>query len=358
MLYTKKTFIFLLSAIVLIMSCGVNKNATKKITDKERGDFRIMFYNCENLFDVFDDSLTRDDDFTPEGGKHWSWRKYNRKISNISKVVTAVGGWSPPEIIGVCEIENRYVLESITEFSPLKKHDYRIIHRESPDRRGIDVGLLYLPNKFTPISYDAIRVTFPEGMGKTTRDVLYVKGETNKNDTLHIFVNHWPSRWGGQMETDDKRMFVAALVRSKADSIFATNPKANIIIMGDLNDYPDDRSLMESMKCKINFDGEYIDNELYNLAYYLQEVKGKFSHRYHGEGGVLDQIIISGALFNENNSIITTPDDTHIFDADFLLEDDDAYVGKKPFRTYIGFKFHDGYSDHLPVYIDLFFNKK
>ena len=344
------------------MSCGVkksvNNSTSKKITEKERGDFRIMFYNTENLFDVFDDSLTRDEDFTPEGGKHWSWSKYNKKISNISKVITAVGGWSPPEIIGLCEIENRYVLESITRFSPLKKHDYRIIHQESPDRRGIDVGLLYLPNKFTPISYNAIRVNFPENMGKTTRDVLYVKGETNEKDTLHIFVNHWPSRWGGQMETDAKRMFVASLVRGKADSIFGTNPKANIIIMGDLNDYPTDISLMKSMKCQVDFDGEFIDNDLYNLAYYLQEVKGQYSHSYQGEGGVLDQIIISGVMFNMDNSIITTPDDTHIFNADFLLENDDSYVGQKPFRTYIGYKFHDGYSDHLPVYIDLFFNKK
>lgn len=358
----QKKLIYIFSATVTFlfaMSCESGKNVTsKKVNfDQERGDYRIMFYNCENLFDIFDDSLKRDDDFTPEGAKHWNYRKYQKKISNIAKVITAVGGWQPPEIVGVCEIENRYVLESITQFSPLKKHNYQIVHRESPDRRGIDVGLLYLPDRFKPIDYEAVRVNFPPELGKKTRDILYVKGETVKHDTLHIFVNHWPSRWGGQMETDAKRMFVASIVRHKADSIFETNPKANIIIMGDLNDFPEDRSLMESLKCKVDFDGEYIDNELYNLAYYLQEEKGKFSHRYQGEGGILDQIIVSGALFNPKNSIQTTKDNANVFDADFLLEDDEMFVGKKPFRTYIGMRFHDGYSDHLPVYIDLFHKK-
>ncbi len=359
----KKTFCLLATIIalfVVLMSCESGKQTANKNTNNEfiRGDYRIMFYNCENLFDIFNDSLKRDDEFTPEGAKHWTWGKYLKKVSNISKVITAVGGWEPPEIVGVCEIENRYVLESITQFSPLKKHNYQIVHRESPDRRGIDVGLLYIQEKFNPIDYEAIRVNFPAELGKKTRDILYVKGETNRNDTLHIFVNHWPSRWGGQMETDDKRMYVASIVRHKADSIFEINAKSNIIIMGDLNDFPEDRSLMESLKCKTEFDSSFVDNELYNLAYYLQEEKGKYSHRYQGEGGILDQIIISGALLNSSNSINTTKDNMYVYDADFLLEEDETFVGLKPFRTYIGYKFHDGYSDHLPVYIDLFYNKK
>ena len=345
----------ILILLVLLFSCGTNKSSTKKVIKNDvRGDFRIMFYNCENLFDIFDDSLTRDDDFTPEGGKHWTWKKYQKKIMNISKVITAVGGWEPPAIVGVCEIENRHVLEGIVFFTPLKKHKYQIIHKESPDRRGIDVGLLYLENKFTPIKYEAIQINFPDNPDSKTRDVLYVCGTTKSDDTLHIYINHWPSRWGGQMETEHKRMYLASVVKKHTDSIFNTNPNANIIVMGDLNDFPTDKSLMETLEAQTQFD-DYQNNKLYNLAWYLQEEKGKYSHRFHGEGGVLDQIIVSGALLSGKNSIYTTKDNCFVYEADFLLEEDEQYLGKKPFRTYIGFTFHDGFSDHLPVYIDLFF---
>ena len=347
--------ILLTLIILFIFSCGINKEASENTSKiDQRGDFRIMFYNCENLFDTFNDSLKRDDDFTPEGGKHWTWSKYQKKLSNISKVITAVGGWEPPAIVGVCEIENRYVLEGITYFTALKKHKYQIIHKESPDRRGIDVGLLYIREKFTPIKYQAIEIKFPDNPDSKTRDVLYVCGTTKKNDTLHIYVNHWPSRWGGQMETEHKRMYLASVVKKHTDSILNTNPRANIIVMGDLNDFPTDRSLIETLEAQTDF-SNYENNKLYNLAWYLQEEKGKFSHRFHGEGGVLDQIIVSGALLSQENSIYTTKDNCFIFEPDFLLEEDEKYLGKKPFRTYIGYKFHDGFSDHLPVYIDLFF---
>jgi Endonuclease/Exonuclease/phosphatase family len=317
----------------------------------ERGDYRIMFYNCENLFDTYDDTLKNDDEFLPDGAKFWSSYKYYEKLSNIAKVITAVGGWEPPEIVGVCEIENYFVLEGLTKISPLKVFNYKIIHYESPDARGIDVALLYLPNKFRPIYTKNFQVNFPD-TDRKTRDILYVVGTTTKKDTLHIFVNHWPSRWGGMLESEGKRMFVASLLREKTDSIFATNRHAKILIMGDLNDFPDNKSILENLGALTEFD-DIKSNELYNLSYYLQEVKGKFSHRYQGHAGVLDQMIVSGAFLDKTANIYTTKEDAHIYDAEFLLEKEENFVGYKPNRTYIGFKYHGGFSDHLPAYIDL-----
>ncbi len=359
-----RRYIFFFAAIVTIFvlvigSCKSTKDVTVKndtIQEESRGDYRIMFYNCENFFDTYDDSLKRDDDFTPDGVKHWTQRKYEEKLGHLSRVITSVGGWQPPELVGLCEVENQFVLEQLTKESPLKVFNYKIIHFESPDRRGIDVALLYIPSKFKPIVERKIPVVFPENMGKPTRDILYVVGLTTHKDTLHIFVNHWPSRWGGMLETEPKRMFVANLLRTKVDSIFDENPDAKIIIMGDLNDFPTNKSCLETLHPSHDFDN-IKHNEIYNLAYYLQEEKGKFSHRYHGEAGILDQMMVSGALLDTSSTIYMTKDDAHIYSAPFLLEKDPDYGGYKTNRTYIGMKYHGGYSDHLPPYIDLYYKK-
>ncbi len=343
----KKSFCFLFLLLPIFLFAQKLKSH-----EYERTYMRIMFYNVENLFDIYDDSLKRDDEFTSTGKKYWTKRKYKKKLNNISKVIIAVGQWEAPEIVGLCEIENRIVLEGITKRTALKKIPYRIIHKESPDKRGIDVALLYRKDKFTVIDYEALRVVFPFDANRPTRDILYVKGYNTKKDTLHIFVNHWPSRWGGQTETDRKRVYVASVLRKKTDSLFNVDINPKIIIMGDLNDYPDNNSLIKTLEAKTNFDN--INNkELYNLAYYMQNVKGEGSHKYEGKWGVLDQIIVSGILLDKNQKLRTSPDDAHVFNAPFLLERDENYTGYRTFRTYIGFRFHDGFSDHLPVYIDL-----
>ncbi len=340
----KTVFIFLLFAFIAAFA-------------QKRGDIRIMFYNCENFFDTYDDPDKWDEQFTPLGEKHWTYSKYKTKLYHIAKVITAVGGWQPPEIVGLCEVENRAVLEDLLNNSPLSVQGYKIIHYESPDRRGIDVAMLYQPSKFKPDTSYPIHVRFPQSLGgKPTRDILYVRGRDKWNDTLHVFVNHWPSRFGGHLETDPLRLFVAKLVRRKADSIFRLNPRANIVIIGDLNDFPTDVSLLKGLRTRVTFD-TIVPDDLYNLSYYLQEVKGEFSHRHQGEGGILDQIIVSGALLDKRGPLYTTPDDAHVYKNQFLLEKDPDYPGYRPFRTYIGFRYIGGYSDHLPVYLDLFRNK-
>lgn len=322
---------------------------------EDKRDFRIMFYNVENLFDIYNDSIKNDDEFTEEGAKFWSNRKYYDKLNKIAKVVISVGGWTPPDIVGVCEVENRYVLEGITKFSALKRIGYKIIHAESPDRRGIDVGFLYRPETFEPIDFNPIPVNFTDNSQRKTRDILHVSGKTKNNDTLNIFINHWPSRWGGQLESEEKRVFVASVLRKAVDSIFVNDKTPGIIIMGDLNDYPENKSLVETLKARREFSNP-ATKELYNLSWFLQDEKKLGTHKYSGEWGVLDQIIVSGDLLNPKSKITTSKENARVFNADFLLEKDETSVGYRPNRTYIGYRYHGGFSDHLPIFLDLFFN--
>jgi len=318
--------------------------------------YKIMFYNVENLFDTQDDPLINDEEFLPTGDRFWNNHKYYSKLENIYKVIVAVGGWNPPAIIGLCEIENRKVIEDLVSNTPLVKFNYQIVHKESPDRRGIDVGLLYRKELFTPLCYEAIPINFPNNPESKTRDILYVKGITNNSDTLNIFINHWPSRWGGQLESEGRRVFVASVLKEKVDSIFNSNPRSNIIITGDFNDYPDNKSLNEVLAASQNLD-HINENQLYNLSSYLYKTKNIGTHKYQGEWGVLDQVIVSGNILNKSNSVFTSTDDIHIFNADFLLESDNSHFGFMPKRTFIGFKYNGGFSDHLPTYLILNFNK-
>ncbi len=352
--------IYIIITFVIVESCKSTKDV---VSDKaseinyaeERGHFRIVSYNVENYFDPFNDSLKNDDEFTPEGPRFWTWARYKEKQKKIYKVLVALGGWELPEIIGLCEVENRFVMEDLIKSTPLKWRNYAFVHKESPDERGIDVAILYKKDKFRIISENFYTIVFPWDITKKTRDILYIKGYTHTYDTLHVFMNHWPSRLGGQSESDKNRQFVASILRSKVDSIFRTNWHANIIIMGDLNDEPDNLSITDVLRARNKFDDPQPD-ELYNLSWYMKELKGMGSLKFQGQWGLIDQFIVSGSLLNKNNSIYTTPDYAKVFNADFLSEKDDAYVGVKPFRMFIGFKFNDGYSDHYPIYLDLFKN--
>lgn len=348
----------LLLSFLFFVSCSSNKktfvqNINKNDYVDNRGFLRIVSYNVENYFDPFDDSLKRDDEFTPNGVRHWSWEKYKNKQKKIYKVISAIGGWELPEIIGFCEVENRFVMEDLLKSTPLKWRNYELVHKESPDKRGIDVALIYRKDKFKVLNQAFYEIQFPWDTSKKTRDILYVKGITNFRDTLHIFMNHWPSRWGGQAESDRNRQFVASILRSKVDSIFRTNWNANIIIIGDFNDEPDNASITDVLRALNNYDNP-LPGELYNLAWYMKEVKGMGSLKYQGQWGLIDQIIVSGPLLIKTNSIYTTLDNAHTFNADFLSEQDEAFVGVKPFRTFVGFKYNGGFSDHYPIYLDLF----
>jgi hypothetical protein len=315
-------------------------------------NFRLMFYNTENLFDPFDDSLSAgDDEYLPSGDRHWTWNRYQAKLFNIYKVIVSIGGWEPPSLIGLCEVENRRVVNDLLYNTPLVKFPYAVLHRESPDKRGIDVALLYRKDVFRSISCTFLPVKFPDRPDETTRDILYSKGLL-QGDTLHLFVNHWPSRSGGQNETDNKRLTVSNILRQLTDSILQANPSARIVIMGDFNDGPMDASIREGLGAvpveEVPFTG------LVDLSSQFAGKTSGGSHKFQGEWTVLDQFIVSSGILTESTGLHCKKEDVHIFSAPFLLERDEQYLGVRPKRTYNGFLYAGGFSDHLPVYIDLY----
>ena len=314
---------------------------------------RIMFYNVENLFDYSHDSLKSDQEFLPESGRHWDKHKYWTKQRNIAKVITAVGGWEMPAIVGLAEVENRHVLLNLVHNTQLKNTKYQIIHYESPDRRGIDVALLYRREKFRPVFDSAISIRFPFDTASRTRDLLYVKGILLGVDTIHLIVSHWPSKYGGAFVTIPKRLYVARQIRKICDSIIQINPRAKVLIMGDLNDNPQEKSLEEGLVAV------YPDTNsremLFNMMLPLQKA-GVGTHFYKGSTGaewsILDQFVVSRGLYNAKDGLVIKDRQAHIFKAQFLLEKDQngRYI---PNRSFIGMKYHGGYSDHLPIFIDL-----
>ena len=319
--------------------------------DSHRGNkaARIAFWNVENLFDTYDDPVKRDDEFTPNGNNHWNNFKYQKKLQKLSKTIIALGGWEPVEVICFAEVENRKVVEDLFETTALAETNYKIIHQESPDRRGIDVALAYRPDKFKVVRATFIKVQFSEDT-RPTRDILYVRGKLNDKAEVHLFVNHWPSRYGGQMVTDPKRRAAADLVRSKVDSILSVDNEANIIITGDFNDEPEDASLIKHLETKLDTTNLQ-PNELYNMMGPLRFTAG--THKFAGHWGVLDQFFISHAIVNGANRLENKTYTAGIFAAPFLLEEDKTHLGSKLSRTYQGPKYLGGYSDHLPIYLDL-----
>ena len=347
--------VFLLSLLAFAKGQQEQTPLFKGFDDNPRGRkaARVMFYNVENLFDITHDSAKFDQQFLPEGDHRWDKRKYWAKQKKIAQVITAVGGWEMPAIVGLAEIENQHVLVNLCYHTQLKSTKYQIVHHESPDRRGIDVALLYRKEKFELLFDSAIHVRFPFDTASRTRDILYVKGIMLGTDTLHFVVSHWPSKYGGAFVTIPKRVYVAQQIRKLTDSIMSENPNANIIIMGDLNDTPDEKSLMEGLRA-VAPDSNSTE-PLFNLMLPLIAA-GQGTHFYKGPTGAewsfIDQFIVSRGLYNAKQDIGIKNNKPVVFRAPFLMEKNDAGL-EIPNRSYIGMKYHGGYSDHLPVYLDL-----
>jgi hypothetical protein len=300
-----------------------------------------MFYNVENFFDTFDDPDKNDDGFTPNGENKWTRYRFLQKRNNIYKTIIAANK-GVPHIIGLCEIENKYVLKQLTEQSPLAKYNYGIVHYDSPDRRGIDVALLYLKDSFNVISSCAHRLNID------TRDILYVKGVTNHNDTLHFFVNHWPSKWGGA-SSESSRMAAANVLKIQLDSIFKENINVNICVMGDFNDYPDSRPVKALGVKQVQKDEGL--GYLYNMSLHLQD-DHQGSIRFQNRWELIDLFLVSGNLLFGDTGLKCSFSDSKIFKADFLLEPV-VGGGDAPKRTYRGPVYVGGFSDHLPITLTL-----
>ncbi|MDR1743496.1 MAG: hypothetical protein LBR48_06710 [Dysgonamonadaceae bacterium] len=317
-----------------------------------QSNLRVMFYNVENLFDTKDDPLKNDEDFLPEGSMHWSSWKYWEKLKNISRVITAVGGMQSPGLVGLCEIENDSVIFDLTKRSPLRNQQYEYIVTESPDERGIDVALLYQRHQFKPVEWREYKIKFRNKSTRPTRNILHVTGQLVNGELLDVFVCHFPSRSGGQKESEPARIDAATLLRNKTDSLFRVRGKANIIIMGDFNDHPDNKSIFTALKARsLNYHRS--NGELYNLFFHRMKERDFGSYKYHGSWDALDQFIVSGNLISDESRIKVKNEKGNVFKADFLLQDDEKYGGKQPFRTNLGPRYIGGFSDHLPIYFDL-----
>ena len=318
---------------------------------KEKNEFTILFYNVENLFDTIDHPDYQDEEFTPESEKEWNTQKYLKKLDDLSRVISSCNQNELPEIIGLAEVENKKVLEDLLENKVFKKESYGIVHQESPDRRGIDVALLYRKDEFKSINYDFIKVDFPFDSSLTTRDILHVSGRLSDGENIHIFVNHWSSRWGGMKESEPKRMYCAVALRRKIDILMARENNPRICIIGDFNDEPTNKSLMHILQAS-NKRKNLDLGDLYNL-YYDQHNHGMSgSYNYRGNWNMLDQVIVSHNLINKADKYSCDYEDGKILKEEFMLYENQDGV-KVPNRSYGGPNYYGGISDHLPVYVVL-----
>ncbi len=299
---------------------------------------QIVFYNVENLFDIKDNPITLDNEFLPKGERHWTKFKYDRKLNHLSQAILFFSSFKLPEIIGLCEVENRSVLTDLINVQLFNQSNYKIIHQDSRDRRGIDVALIYDSTKITPLLIEFIPVKLPNN--KYSRDILYAEVLINK-DSLHLFVNHWPSRFTGSKNTEEFRQYAAQILVSKCDSILRNDKHAKIIIMGDFNDEPTDQSLSYLLEFKISFSKEKV---FYKL---IDDNRNFGTIKYQGLWSCYDQFVVSSNLLNKNLNLYIRR--SEIAKQSFLFTDDTKFLGKKPFRTYNGFKYLGGYSDHLPI---------
>ena len=295
----------------------------------------LVELNCENLFDCHHDSLKQDTEWLPASVRKWTPDRYWRKINNIGQVLISCSQESLPDLVALVEVENDSVLHDLTRRSLLRNAGYEYLMTESPDVRGIDVALLYQPFSFRPICYDFLDVEPLEGM-RPTRDILYVQGETVRGDTLYIFVVHAPSRFGGEKVTRPNRRIV---MERLLDAIRLLPSTAKIIVAGDFNDYDDSPSL------------QYLEaNSLHNITRNAQGCHGaKGTYRYDGVWQSIDHVLVSPVLCDSVAQV-------YINDAPFLLEEDKKYGGVKPFRTYNGYRYQRGFSDHLPLVVRFLFS--
>lgn len=289
--------------------------------------------NCENLFDCRDDSLKEDDEFLPDAPRHWTRSRYWRKLNNIGQELLSCSD-RLPDLIALVEVESDTVMYDMTRRSLLRNAGYKYLMTESPDVRGLDVALMWQPSSFRPICYDSYEVPLVKDM-RPTRDILYVQGETLGGDTLHVFVIHAPSRYGGEKESRPFRLQVAQVLQSLLEPL----RNGKVIVTGDFNDYADSPT-MEL----------YYEQGLVNAtAKALGSNGAKGTYRYEGVWRSIDHVLVSQELSAK-------VDTAYINDAPFLLEEEPRYGGKRPKRTYQGFNYRPAFSDHLPLVVKLRIN--
>ena len=319
-------------------------------SQKNVKSFLVVSYNVENLFDTINSPVVDDDEFTPSGTLAWTYDRYTKKLNDLGRVILSIPGKELPALIGLSEIENRGVLEDLIKVRGIRKGEYEIVHEDDQDPRGIECALLYRPDLFKYKSHEYVPIADPVDPDYLYRGILHVHGKGPDGSSLHIFVNHWKSRSGDERETQRQRMFSAITLRKQMDMLMARESDFKVIIMGDFNDEPTNRSLTNGLSA-LNKRRNIQMGDYYNLFYDLHNIEGKGTYNYQGKWNMLDQIIVSYNLLDQERGLTTGYESGVILKEEWMLYESEKYGESLPSATYGGPEYYGGPSDHLPIYI-------
>lgn len=330
--------------------------------------FRLMEYNVENLFDTQDDEASQDEDFLPQGKCQWDTLRYRKKLADLSKVIMAAGGASPVDLVALCEVENDSVIQALTQRTRLHRLDYEYVMTRSNDVRGIDVALLYQPIRFGLLTWREMSVPYDPEKERPTRNILHATGRLQNGDTLDVFVVHFPSRRGGKRATEKYRCRAAEVLKSAADSIVSQRVTPLVVITGDFNDEPQDKSLSEVLCAQSSRDfslekakelssvatGKTPEYTILTDCLTACENKVRGTYKYQGHWNRLDHFLVNSSMLSPDYSLYAALDACQIFILPFLLTNDPKeWAGVQPRRMYLGNFYKGGVSDHLPLVLTL-----
>ncbi len=336
----------LIGLLILLVSCEVpvsrSETTNPVVQAQQESDYQvqIMFYNVENLFDTIDNPSTRDEEFTPDSKKKWGTERYQTKLDRLVQVIQSIDSAGDVAAIGLAEVENGDVLVDLVNHPQMLHGKWGIIHQQSPDFRGIDVALLFDSAYYTPGDAEFIQVALPDPK-RTTREILKVTGSLKGGTEMSFYVNHWPSRYGGQEASEPGRIAAAKRLKKSVARTQKKNPDGHILIMGDFNDYPNNQSMSEELGA-----GWGSTFELQNLMADSTFSDSIGSYNYRGEWGFLDQIIL-------NSSLAGQVDTVYAHRRPYMMYFNKKYQNHAPSRTYSRDTYYGGYSDHLPVVVRL-----
>lgn len=347
------------SLIVLSIFVSLHVFSQRSTTSKRAKMYAVAFYNVENLFDTIHDEGKNDYDYLPEGAYKWTSEKYKAKLANMSRAIADIATNVLPKdgaaVVGLAEVENSNTLNALVAEQPLADRDYRFVHHEGPDKRGVDCALIYNPHLFTLRESCLVDYRFePQDTGRTTRGFLVVRGELGGDDVAFV-VCHWPSRLGGQEASEYLRLSAARQVRAVKDSLLKVSPQMKVFVMGDMNDDPSDRSLSEGIPSVYDIDAVN-DSCMYNPWYNILKHQGQGTLSYRGKWNLFDQILMTPNLLN--NGVEKKDYSTlkyyrsQIASCDYLTNQDGPFKGT-PLRTGTRNTWFNGYSDHYPVVVYL-----
>ncbi len=357
------SFISLFALNILLLSFIPNKQMRHKNNRNKVKELTVLSYNVENLFDTIDNPLTDDDEFLPNSARHWTKARYFKKLHHIANVLSRAGGQLDfPALVGLVEVENNEVLEDLIHKTGLNQAQYKYVISHGPDRRGIDVALLYQDSIFKILSKREIEIRFPSNLGKKSRNILHVSGLILDKEPLHIFVCHAPSRREGAKESQKYRNTVMQSLRAAAELIYQDNPKAHIIIMGDFNAPPEEINYSKALDSKMlsrRYNNKHLKDKhliLFNIMSQIPEHNTPGSYCYKGRWDQLDQFILSQSLLREDSPLQYKDESVRNYAPRYLQKNNSVASGfNTPWRTYAGPYYIGGYSDHFPILMKLIY---